>query len=517
MRKCSIRSLLLMGITAVIFLLAAGFSMASEPVSAVVELRVAAQMLDSHPLLFVAATISDDIPLPVQVPIALPAGAQPEWVGELTDGEAGDDPETAYVKLETRDGWDIYVVDLTASRTLQIEASMTEPYLVAMDASSGVASLSYVPATDADLLIVAVELPSTVVNFDQTLGYEVFAQGISGGMIVGPTFQDAKADQTYSASLNFETGTTADDTAAGPVDSTNTVLIVLVLALLGLIALFLIIWSRHNAGPWDAGSSTKTSHSSGSGKKASGSGGSHKGRKSAKKALVWNSPQVLIPLVIALAAIGLLVWTSVHDANTITENDGVYSQVFSVGDPCQAIDFALTDAAMQDPKDTARTIFDAIRASNVQILNAALDSNNGFLNVEFCESYTDPMTVAALIEGTGLVAGSSLRTLNTPIVLDDGQMLVYLSQNLPCVTNTFSVRSPGSDAVAFVQKLARAVSGVPSMTGVTYDGTTATATFGFCEEQTTDEAIGAALEAAGIDATLKSEAAVPNLDDILAQ
>ncbi|MCL2491560.1 MAG: hypothetical protein FWE87_02275 [Coriobacteriia bacterium] len=505
MRKHGVlpRLLLVIFISSFVVLTAA-FAFA-EPVTRVVEMRVAAQMYEQHPIIFISATVDDETELPTQVPVALPAGVQIEWVGEISGAEAVDDQETTYEKLETKDGWDIYLVDLTDYRTLQIEAGMTEPYIVTEGSANGSASFTYAPAVDVDSLMLAVEIPATVTNFDQNQGYEVFAQGIGGGMLVGPTFTDVKAGEDKTVSLNFETAPAVDDTAAasGGVDSFNAVVIVLVLALLILIALLFILWNRHNGAPAPESPQGKSARSGASSKNQSARSGSTKG-KSGSKPFKWNSPQMLIIALIALAAIGALIWTSQRNANTITENNGVYSQVFAVGDPCMSIDFELTDEAMEDPAKTARELFTLMRTADIQLLQSALDSNSGILTVEFCESVTNDEAVARLIERSGLVSSSNLKTLNVPIVLDDGILVIYLAHQPPCVVSEFTIESPSSDSIAFVEELARAVGQVPSMTGVSFDPKTTMASFGFCEEQADDDVIAEALSNAGINATLTS-------------
>jgi hypothetical protein len=507
MRQKTTIARLLFIVLCVSLMVGSALSAFAEPVTSINEVRVAAQMLQGAPMIFVAATIDDSVALPAQVPVAVPNGAQMEWVGELAGGEAAEDPETTFTLLETRDGWDIYLVDLVDSRTVQIEATINESFLVATGENTGTATFTYVPATDVGALTVAVETPPDLAGFDENAGYEVFGQGIGGGMIIGPTFSDAKAGEPYTASFSYTTASTTDEDAnSSGVDSFRAVLIVLVLALLILIALLFFIVNRQRGGRLvESVTGNVASH-----KEPREGGSHHKGKthRSARKGFRWNSPQALMLVLIALAAIGLLVWTSQRNAHTITNNGGVFSQVFAVGDPCASVEFTLTDAALQDPEATARELFTLMRTADIQLLGATLDSNRGTLFVEFCESYTQDEQVAALIETTGLVAGSSLKTLNLPIVRDGGYLMWYFAQIYPCATNAFEIADPGTDAVAFLGELAGAVRSVPSITGVAYHAANGLAEFGFCEEQADDEMISDALAAAGIGATLK----VPTLE-----
>jgi len=508
MRKCAVQTRILLVVVICLLLIMSSATAFAEPINTVVELRVAAQMLHGKPMLFVMATLDENVTLPVQVPIAVPKGSGMEWVGELTGGDAQADAETTYELKETVGAWDIYLVDATTQHALQIETSFPDAYLISTGETTGKASFTYVPATDADILIVAAESPQNLIDFDQNTGYEVFGQGIGGGMVIGPSFQQAKAGQEYSVTYSFQTGTeTTGDTTTTDVDSFGAVLILLVIVLLGLLAFLFILINRQRGRTLPF-----STHPSGSAhKRGEATDQSHAYKPGQKKAKApstfrWNSPQTIIIALIALVAIGALIWTSQRDANRITENNGVYTQQFSAGDPCRSIDFALTDNALLDPEASARELFSLMRNADIILLSASLDSNTGILTVQFCESQTDDLSVATLVEQSGLVVANNLRTLNTPIVRDDGNLAWYIAQFDPCVTSSFSIADAPGDPVAFVQKLAEAVRDVPSITGVVFDAKNQVAWFGYCEEQANDAQIATALEKAGIDTTLKTEA-----------
>jgi len=339
-------------------------------------------------------------------------------------------------------------------------------------------------------------------------------------MIIGPSFTQAKAGETYEVSYSFQLGTqTENQTTTEGADSFGAVMIVLVLALVGLVAALFFIINRQRGG----GMLPESADSDYEGRKKGSGDESHAYRPQASKqkpgvkGIRWNSPQTIIILLIAIAAIFGLIWASQRSATNITENDGVYSQVFTTGDPCRTLEFELTEQAMQDPKDSARQLFDVMRSADIILLGASLDSNTGILYVQFCESSVEDEMVAALIEKTGLVMGSSLKTLNAPVVLDTTTLVWYFSHEPPCATNSFTIVEPQSDAIAFLRTLAEAVHGVPSITAVALDSSANVATFGFCEDQADDDTIAAALKAAGIEATLKSGAAAPTEESVLAR
>jgi|GEM_PF-1670724 len=516
-RKNSIIKTLVLVVAIMCFLASMVSSGYASPVTKVEELRVQVSISNNHPIIIIGAYLFEDTSLPAQVSIAVPEGAQIVWVGEIAGTDPGADPTTTYELLETKDGWDIYLVDATKHHIVQIEAQLTSAYLTSLAPNYGSADFLYVPVTDVALLTVAAETPSNVVNYDQKSGYEVYGSGPNRGMLYGPSYIDAEANEVYGVSYNYETiEETADGSGSGT-DSFSTVLIVLVIVLLAAVAALFFIISRQRTGT----TQTEKLHSgsSASRSKTQQNQGpiSKSGAKAAAKTggFKLNSPQVLIIGLIVIAGVALLIWASSRNANTITENSGVYAQSFAAGDPCESVEFELTDAAMQNPKKAAEEIFKAIRSSGVHALAASLDSNTGIVSVEFCGSSANPDEIARAVESSGLVSGSIGKSLNTPISLDGGVLVIYFDQHPPCVTNAFTIENPEADTVAFIQKLADAVRGVPTISGVAYDPATATASFGFCEDAGNDEAIATALEKAGIEATLKAEMADATPNSVL--
>jgi len=247
-RKNSIATIMVLVVfVACLFASMASFGFAS-PITRVEELRVQVSMFNNHPIIIIGAYLPEGATLPAQVPVAVPEGVRVDWVGEIAGtGNPDEDPTTKYELLETKDGWDIYLIEATKHRVVQIEASLTKPYMTLLGNNMGTVEFVYTPATDVSTLIIAAEAPQNVLNYDQKPGHEVYATGPSGGMLYGPTFEGAKAGETYGVSFSFETIDAAEGAQGLAGDSFTSIMIVLIIVLLSAVAALFFIINRQRA------------------------------------------------------------------------------------------------------------------------------------------------------------------------------------------------------------------------------------------------------------------------------
>ncbi|MCL2024670.1 MAG: hypothetical protein FWG78_02685 [Coriobacteriia bacterium] len=366
----------------------------------------------------VVTVLPDDAPLPAQIPVAVPAGAEIRWVGELDDTQGSNDTTTTYTLLETRGEYDIYLADLTQSRMVQFETSVTGSFLTSTGADTGFASFSYTPAIDVDMLTMGVEAPLEM-TMENQVGYSSLGLGIDG-MVYGTTIAPATAGETYTMQYTFSRAAAQQ----GSTDNFTAILIVLAVALVALlIALFAIIARQRGSGSGasggdaasgsasvKAGASANTPPKKPAPKhhapKQASAQGKHTPKKSSGK-FSFTSPQGII--VIVIVVIGVIAFTLAAYAysNNISFINGVYSQEFGGGDPCAEIPFQLNEQAMADPEYAARSIFRTLRDSNLVLVSASLDTNLDILVVLYCASMADEMAIISLVESTGFVQGAA--------------------------------------------------------------------------------------------------------------
>lgn len=71
-------------------------------------------------MLLVSGELPPEVKLPVEAELAVPAGTQLQWIGEILGGDPAKDPTLSYTKSST-DGVDVYRFTLTKSRVAQVE------------------------------------------------------------------------------------------------------------------------------------------------------------------------------------------------------------------------------------------------------------------------------------------------------------------------------------------------------------------------------------------------------------
>ena len=109
-------------------------------------------------LLIISGQLPDSAKLPAKVELAVPAGSEIQWAGEILGGDVSNDPSVDY-KVESRDGSDIYSFTLTKARIGQIEALKPDVIVPSGDATQ--ASLTYTPAGDVSELRLKYRLAQT--------------------------------------------------------------------------------------------------------------------------------------------------------------------------------------------------------------------------------------------------------------------------------------------------------------------------------------------------------------------
>ena len=103
---------------------AAAPAFAAEPTWQRIDVALHAE--PQRPLMLVAGLLAEDVKLPAEVELAVPAGMQIEWIGEVLGGPTSEDPELQYTKTSA-EGMDVYRFTLTEGRAAQIEGLIPNP------------------------------------------------------------------------------------------------------------------------------------------------------------------------------------------------------------------------------------------------------------------------------------------------------------------------------------------------------------------------------------------------------
>ena len=398
------KSIALVILTLVLALTCVAFA-GAEPVAKALKIDVGIVGGTKTAPFFNSATwMPEDTPLPVQVPVAVPADAEILWVGEVSDAQSSELATATYTFLETREDHDIYLVDLTQYRVAKVETTYGGAHLRPAADGSGIALFSYTPAIDVDMLTMGVEAPfgSTMEN---QVNYAFLGTGASEGTnVYGTTFAPAIAGETYSMQYTYSAITAQQ----GATDSFMTVIIVLAVILVAVVVVLFAIMQRQRGGGGSTSQSDTVSASGKSTTKAAPKKQSHGPKHSHhKKGFSFNSPQGVMVVVVVVILVAAVVMATYSFQNNITFNNGVYSQQIGGGDDCSEITFNLSETAIADPEAAAQNLFKTLRESNLVLHSVFLDTNLNTFIVKYCASQENDVAIASVVEATGYVTNAA--------------------------------------------------------------------------------------------------------------
>ena len=479
--------------------------------------------------------IPDSVKLPAELEFNFPMGTTISWAGEILGGNTSNDPQVEVTKVSGDKDVDRYKVTLTKSHTFQAEGSK-EPESSQSKDGVIVLKVGYKPATPTDAMTLGAELPKTA-KVTQANGLTSLGTG-SSGTVYGYTLPSVKAGEGQYVEIGYTS--TAAQKQKGSTGS-NTLVIALVVALV-IVVMALIIFAASkkasSAKPEDrsrkpGNPSKKVIEGSDSSKALQSSSlennlsddekldtdsiiqESAEGEASVNKEDSAHTGKLSVRTLTLIVTVGIISVAAVaivfagNMSNKISEVNGIYYKDFAQGDPCQKVDFELTDAALVNPKKAAGEIFETLGKADFQVLKASLDPAQKKLTVEFCESKTSGEKISALLSNNKYVGKSNAIAIGEAIVETDGSTSMYMTEVGPCVYDAFEVKNPSGDVADVVKRMFEAVKGVPSISRMNYNSDTKIATFGFCDEQAGDEDILKALEGSGFKVKLAQKAQAP--------
>lgn len=178
-------------------------------------------------MLLISGALPEGTPLPAQVEIPAPAGAELVWAGELLGGPLSEDPE-AKPTVTTAGGNKVYTFTLTKGRTGVVE--VTDNTVLSFDGTAYTSNLTYTAPTALKELTLNVRVPSNSSLLSAAEGATGTA-GPDGFGLYSRTVKNVKAGQTEDLKFTYSVPTSA--TGVAPVASTgsnDTFVLVLVLA-----------------------------------------------------------------------------------------------------------------------------------------------------------------------------------------------------------------------------------------------------------------------------------------------
>ncbi len=344
-------------------------------------------------LMILAGTIATGTPLPAEVEIAVPAGLQLQWAGEILGGDVSKDP--AVTPSITKSGnSDIYRFRLTQARTAQLE--LLTPGAVQLNGSNYKAAISWTPSQPLKELKIGFRVPANAQIVTPVPG-AAEAPGPTGFDYYRSTLTNLEANKPVTFAFDYTVPATAAGTSAsGGSGSAATMAIIAVLfaVIAGLIFVVSQKLKAKNAVAETPARTAPASRAASSGSKAAaaratsgkastakgGSGGGAKGGTPAKDEPA-PAPRSKAP-VIVLGVIAVLVVGAIYAVNTGSKptvaGDRI-SRTFAQVDVCTTTKLPLTAKATDVDKATEE-LFKVLQSVS-GVGNATVDRANRILEV----------------------------------------------------------------------------------------------------------------------------------------
>lgn len=175
-------------------------------------------------LLLVAGELPESAKLPFETEIAVPAGTQVQWVGEILGGDPANDPQLEYTK-SSADGVDIYRFTLTKSRIAQVEGIL--PGITGFDGTNYVTNMKWTAWQDVPEVRMSQRIPQAAQIVQAAQGASVYPAGTSNSYY-SKTVSGAKAGDVIDLSFSYKLPAAGAATAGGA-KSSNSLVPVLVI------------------------------------------------------------------------------------------------------------------------------------------------------------------------------------------------------------------------------------------------------------------------------------------------
>ena len=360
---------------------------------------VIAKTEGSGSLLLVSGALPQDAKLPAEVSLAVPAGAQMIWAGEILGGPAENDPAVEPTKVTKGDS-DIYSFTLTKARRGQVEVSV--PAVAALDGSAYAAALKWTSSEPVPTVRLSVQVPqgAPLVRAAENSELESVADGSS---YYTRTFEGVEAGAPLALEFAYGAPAVAPAASGGGQPSSTAVPIVLGLAALAAVAALLFAVSRKlsakSAARADEDDADTTPEEPVSEPVAETGEGAAEDSGTSK-------PRKLSPVTVMIIAVGVFAAAAVFTINMASGPqvaDGKLTKSFGgEASACTSTTIAITPAQGVDLAKDGERILDAF--SGMQGVGAVtLYTNDPRVEVQFCESSTNEDALKGALTSTGLV------------------------------------------------------------------------------------------------------------------
>jgi len=363
---------------------------------------VTLQTEQQQSMLLVSGELSPTAKLPQEAELAVPAGTQLQWIGEVLGGAPSEDPALQYTK-STEQGMDIYRFTLTKARIAQVEGVVQG--MGGSDGANSTAALKWTAWQSVPEVRISQRLPQGT-TIAQAAPGATLQPGDAGYSYYTKTVKAPKAgdviDLTFTYALPAAGAPVGGGASTGPSSGSAPTIIVFSLAVAAFgFFIYRVRLKMRAKARIHTGAQAKSSRTAA----AKSSKQPHrKGRTHAEQAAPQPVRRVK-PLVPTLAIVGivlvgfLIVGNQGISAKVV---DGKITKSFGAASPCTSASIPVMAKQGVDLASQGEKLVDAF-TGHEGVGDVTLDIARSTVDITFCKSSQTEDAIRQILAGTDLV------------------------------------------------------------------------------------------------------------------
>lgn len=363
---------------------------------------VTLQTEQQQSMLLVSGELPASAKLPAEAELAVPAGTELQWIGQILGGAASSDPELKYVK-STDQGMDLYRFTLTKSRTAQVEGvvqGMTVP-----DGANFTSAMKWT----AWQALPEVRMSQRVPKASQILSAAPGASlqpGEGAYSYYTKTVKNPKAGQILELTFAYSpTGAAAGAAgAAATTPSSNpTALIIILAVFIGGFG-FLLYKVRGKIQPHEI-SVKKSPQPQAKPAQSNVSKAASRSSQQIETEVAEPRPKAIKPAYIVVALVALVVVGAVFASGrgvSAKVTGGTIKKSFGAASPCTTASIPVMANQGVDLSSQGEKLLDAFMGQE-GVGDVVLDLDRSVVDIKFCDSLQSEDSIRQILTGTGLV------------------------------------------------------------------------------------------------------------------
>jgi len=348
---------------------------------------------EKQSVLMVSGDLPSSAKLPSEVDLAVPAGTELRWIGEILGGPSAEDPALKYVK-STVNGSDIYRVTLTDSRTAQIEGTVQSAG--GADGANILSTLKWTAWQAVPVVHISTRVPAEARIVQVAPGAVLESSGSDFGYYT-KTVEGVKAGDVIDLTFSYAVPALPPVAGAAATTSDTSTLLIVLAVLLGGFGIMAVAVSRRmgtkkSAREAGEGTAPETVLPAGDGSDQSLDTAPAPSRK--------VSPALAILAITGVLGIGVAVAVSLGTSTPVV--NGKMTKFFGAASPCSSASVPVVANEGVDLASQGMKLIDAF-AGQQNIGDVTLDLARSTVDVTFCESSHSEASVRQILLDTGLV------------------------------------------------------------------------------------------------------------------